>query len=151
MVFRQQSGVAAALIAAALLLDRGLKQLVRLDWSWHPGESVGLWLTKNEGIAFSLPLPSVLTSVLIGAALVLLVALGVRRWRRGGDWLPFGCLVAGGASNLFDRWRFGSVTDYLHLGALPVLNVADLGVLLGLLMFVHEALTQQRSVHYTRG
>lgn len=142
----QRPGIVVAVIAAALLIDRGLKQLVRLDWSWRPSSSAGLWSTENEGIAFSLPLPSVFTTVLISGVLVLLVALGVRRWRRGGDWLPYSFLVAGGASNLFDRWQFGAVTDYFHLGPLPVLNVADFLVILGLLAFVRGTLTPRQRV-----
>lgn len=146
MRLTQRPWLVAAIVLAALLIDRGLKQLVRHDWSWRPHPRVGLWLTENEGIAFSLPLPAVLTTVLISGVLVLLVALGVRRWQRGGGWLPYSFLVPGGASNLFDRWQFGTVTDYFHLGPLPVLNVADLLVILGLLVFVRGTLTLRRRV-----
>lgn len=43
-------------------------------------------------------------------------------------------LMLGGAlGNLWERWKYGSVTDflYIHVKRMPIFNVADIAILLG--------------------
>ncbi|HEY0434217.1 MAG TPA: signal peptidase II [Chitinophagaceae bacterium] len=52
------------------------------------------------------------------------------------------CILGGGAGNLFDRFTYGSVTDFLHLrfGVFQtgIFNLADVSVMTGLgLLLVH--------------
>lgn len=42
-------------------------------------------------------------------------------------------VLAGGISNLLDRWRYGGVVDYINLKVWPVFNLADLAISAGVL------------------
>ncbi|WP_417619881.1 signal peptidase II [Oceanihabitans sediminis] len=51
--------------------------------------------------------------------------------------IGFCCIVGGGMANIYDRFMYGSVTDFLHidLGGVfrtGIFNVADMSVMLGL-------------------
>lgn len=47
-----------------------------------------------------------------------------------------GLIIGGGISNLFDRLIRGAVIDYLHLGFLPIFNLADVFICLGVIMLI---------------
>ncbi len=53
-------------------------------------------------------------------------------------------MLGGGLSNLVDRIRFGSVTDFIDLRVWPIFNVADSSVVIGITVLItyvvlHEA------------
>jgi len=55
--------------------------------------------------------------------------------------LGFSCILGGGIANIFDRIRFGSVTDFYHidLGGVfrtGIFNLADLSVSTGMIMIL---------------
>ena len=59
-----------------------------------------------------------------------------------------GLLVGGASSNLFDRLRSGSVTDFLHLHHWPIFNLADVCVVAGVALLLlglssHERKTRE--------
>jgi signal peptidase II len=78
---------------------------------------------------------SVASTVLLGGIAFAVIAL-----RRIAPAARFGLtlVAAGGFSNLVDRARFGSVTDFLALGTGPlrsgIFNVADVAILAGVLL-----------------
>jgi signal peptidase II len=62
---------------------------------------------------------------------------------RGGIWLTIGAplVVSGALGNLIDRLRYGYVVDFVHfqwpgLFDYPVFNVADIGVVVGVICLV---------------
>lgn len=129
------AGVTAALVVAA---DQVLKQLVVS--SLERGESrdvfFGIELTyvRNEGVAFgALGDGGALIVVLTAAALGLLVAYFAFNSTRPGIWLPVGAVAGGALGNLADRAREGSVIDYLDPVLWPAFNLADAGIVLGIL------------------
>ena len=55
--------------------------------------------------------------------------------------IGFCCIIGGGFANVLDRFRFGSVTDFLHidLGGVfktGIFNIADVSVTTGLIMLL---------------
>ena len=97
-----------------------------------------LRLATNPDLAFSLPFPPVLILALSGAAVVLfiwfLVATIVRRSLV--PTLALECIVAGAASNLMDRLRWGLVVDYLDVPWFTVFNLADVLITAGVALLV---------------
>lgn len=91
-----------------------------------------LRLVFNTGAAFSLFTGA--TAVLGVVSLV--VAVGVAFWiqsqplARPWQWLGSGALLGGAIGNGLDRWRLGSVVDFLELVPVqfPVFNLADVAI-----------------------
>ncbi len=102
---------------------------------------VALRPTENSGIAFSLPLPSAATTIIVAMVVVVLFVIAVRQFARGAPWFAWGLLAVGGGANLLDRFRYGAVIDFIALGPLPIFNLADLLVLAGILGLAFPRLT----------
>ena len=137
----------ALVVVVVLVLDQLTKHLVQ--HSVVPGEQVhlvpGIQLvhTNNHGVAFGLEAGNqVLVTVLVGIALVALLAYFATHADRPLIWLPTGMLLGGALGNLLDRVRTGSVTDFIQLPlGWPPFNLADVSIVLGvaLLLFVLES------------
>jgi signal peptidase II len=91
--------------------------------------------TRNHGVAFGfLPGDQTLVTVLIGLALLALLAYFARHLRDRLIWLPTGMLIGGALGNIIDRLRHGSVTDFIKLPlGWPPFNLADSSITLGIL------------------
>lgn len=120
-----------------LAADRILKYWA-LNWLYNAKIDIiprlaAFELFKNEAIAFSIPIPPVVAVPLI---VLVMVFLGV--WLTGGalrswDWAETGLslVLAGAASNLYDRLQYGFVIDYINILWWPVFNIADVMITLG--------------------
>lgn len=108
--------------------------------AWHLVES-WVYLTpfqKNEGIAFSLPIPSfvqIFGSLII---LLLLIQMGLKYILKHEDkkilrTVFLAMAVGGGLGNLMDRISQGYVVDFMVIRPWPVFNVADVGITVGLI------------------
>jgi len=53
------------------------------------------------------------------------------------DSVIYGCLIAGAMGNTLDRLLFGKVTDFINIQIIPVFNIADtlINIGIGLLLF----------------
>ncbi|MFD2551998.1 signal peptidase II [Bizionia sediminis] len=63
----------------------------------------------------------------------------------------FCCIVGGGVSNVFDRFVYGSVTDYFHidLGGVfrtGIFNIADMSVMLGMGLLLYASFKQNKKL-----
>ena len=63
----------------------------------------------------------------------------------------FCCIIGGGFANVLDRFRFGSVTDFLHidLGGIfrtGIFNIADVSVTTGLIMLLVASFFSKKPV-----
>ena len=58
--------------------------------------------------------------------------------------LALGLQLGGAAGNLIDRLRLGYVVDFISIGNLPVLNLADLSLIIGIAMLVLGLWLRQR-------
>ena len=125
-------------LVLAFAVDQGTKQLA--DSRLMRGESVnvffGLDLTnsRNRGVAFgALENSQTVVGVLIGLALVLLLAYFAANAAKPWLWLPVGLLLGGALGNLADRAREGAVIDFIDPVAWPAFNLADSMIVVGVL------------------
>ena len=91
--------------------------------------------TRSHGVAFGiLPGQQTVVTILIGAALLVLLAYFARHARRPWMWLPTGLLLGGALGNIIDRIRQDSVTDFIKLPlGWPPFNLADASITIGIL------------------
>ena len=132
--------VGSLLLAVLLLggLDQWLKYylgfLQQGALHWGPVDLV--WHT-NPGIAFSINLPAPLAITLVIILLSVLIMLFW--WSQGRGLIYDGGLllvIGGGASNLWDKLHWGFVRDFVSVGWLPIFNLADVFIFVGIIMII---------------
>ena len=135
--------LSAAFVSALVIIgDQLTKHWVRSAFSMGEAKfadwPVRLRYVENSGSAFGL-FPNQ-TSVLIVASII---AMSVVVWmfrQTGLSALPLrlslGLMLGGGTSNLVDRIRFGSVTDFIDFRVWPIFNVADSSVVIGITLLI---------------
>jgi len=122
---------------ALYLIDRSLK-----SWASYALPTHGLFVSfgrlENGGGVFSTPIPRVVLITGAGLALMFLVALAERAWRRGRLTTLAGSslMLVGGCSNLLDRLTGAGVVDVFQLQGGLSFNLADVYLLAGLTMLV---------------
>jgi signal peptidase II len=134
-----RSGAVALLV---IVLDQATKALVRSGIA--PGDhdsifpGVELVHVRNEGVAFSrFSGGGTIVAVIVGAALVALVAYFATHLDKPLVWLPTGMLLGGALGNIIDRVRDGGVTDFIKLPGWPAFNVADISITLGVVVLLY--------------
>jgi len=92
--------------------------------------------TFNDGVAFGLaPGGHTIVIALIGLALLGVLLYFARHSTRRLVWLPTGLLIGGALSNILDRIRDGSVTDFIKLPlGWPPFNLADAAITVGVVI-----------------
>jgi signal peptidase II len=130
--------LAVVTAAVFMTLDQATKQIAVN--SIERGEKVnvffGIDLTnvRNEGVAFgALAGGGVVITVLIAVALASLVGYFALRAATPALWLPTGVIVGGALGNLADRAREGAVIDFVDPAFWPAFNLADAGIVVGIL------------------
>jgi signal peptidase II len=102
--------------------------------------------TLNPGVAFGL-----FSSV--GGVLPVLVLLIMVLWvyrtdrlrrLRNVDWVIFGLVIGGGASNGIDRFFRGGIVDFLFLGFGPRFNFADVCIVSAVVLAIWDMIGSQR-------
>ena len=142
----------ALLIAAIVTSDQVTKHLVRSNLSL--GESfpeswpVRFTYVENTGSAFGLFTDQ--TIFLIGASAVA-IAIMLYLFRRVGSSslllrTSLALQLGGGSSNLVDRIRFGSVTDFVDLRVWPIFNIADSSVVIGIVILGYAILFMDKKL-----
>ncbi len=130
-----------ALVAGiVIVLDRLSKHAI--EHSVVPGEEqrflpgVELVNTRNQGVAFGfLPGSHLAVTILIGIALLVLLAYFALHTRMRLIWLPTGMLIGGALGNVIDRLRHGAVTDFIKLPlGWPPFNLADSSITIGIVI-----------------
>ena len=136
------SARAAGVAALVLGVDQVTKALVRA--SVERGEfveivaGIGLVNARNRGIAFGLFSDAgPWLAVIVGIALVVLVATFAAHADTPLAWLPGGLLLGGALGNLVDRVREGAVTDFIDFPAWPAFNLADSAITVGVLALLY--------------
>ncbi len=108
------------------------------------------------------PVPLNATNVLgsglaIGAELIglALCALIVAFWGANTRSVPrataFGLIGGGLAANVFDRVAYGAVMNYLHIGNLPVFNLAHVGLMAGAVLLAYAILSNDAGERVSLG
>jgi signal peptidase II len=115
--------------------------------------------TENPGAAFGVLAegnPLLRNTVLIGVSAAVLIFVAVALWGRNGSFTSpltrFGLsLILGGAiGNLYDRVRYGAVTDFIEVyhgtWSFPAFNVADSAITAGAVLLMIDLLRSRRKV-----
>ena len=129
---------AALVVAVVVVADQLSKRVI--EHSIVAGEQSGflpgveLVNTRNNGVAFGfLPGSHIGVTILIGAALLALLAYFARHCTEPWIWLPTGMLLGGAIGNVVDRLRAGAVTDFIQLPlGWPPFNLADASITAGI-------------------
>jgi signal peptidase II len=131
---------ATVVLLVVVAADQLSKRAV--EHSIVPGEQrkllpgVQLVNTRNHGVAFGfLPGSHIGVTILIGLALVILLAYFARHCTEPLIWLPTGMLLGGAVGNVLDRVRAGAVTDFVQFPlGWPPFNLADASITLGIVI-----------------
>jgi signal peptidase II len=131
-----------AVMAVVIVLDQATKAIVRSGVAVGDRDGVlpGVEIVhvRNEGVAFSrFSGGGTVVAVIVGAALLALVAYFVTHLDKPLVWLPTGMLLGGALGNVIDRIRDGAVTDFIKLPAWPAFNVADVSITFGVLVLLY--------------
>lgn len=143
---------AAALILA---LDQASKYLVRANLAL--GESIPSqgWLRlthiSNTGASFGLFSGRSFALAITGAIGILALALYYKYLSSRGALIraALGLQLGGATGNLIDRLRLGYVTDFFDVGAWPVFNLADSGIVVGVALVIGFLLLKGRDSQTT--
>jgi signal peptidase II len=144
---------AGLVLLGVLAADQLSKHAV--EHSIVPGEErkllpgVQLVNTRNHGVAFGFfPGSHITVTILIGVALLVLLAYFARHTSQPLIWLPTGMLLGGALGNIIDRLRDGAVTDFIKLPlGWPPFNLADSSITIGIVILF---LVVDRSRHSAR-
>jgi signal peptidase II len=137
-----------------LALDQASKLLIERHLPLHQAREVipgffAIAHVQNRGAAFGLlaNLPGAGTLFVVISLIAIVLIIAYFRWIKEGEvWTPL-CLalvLAGAVGNLIDRFRLGSVVDFLdcHYKGWhwPAFNVADASITIGVLLLAIKIL-----------
>jgi signal peptidase II len=94
-------------------------------------------LVYNTGAAYGVL--SEFTDVLmwIGIAVIVYLIFSIRRLvQHSLEAVAYGCILGGAIGNTLDRIWFGRVTDFINIQIIPVFNVADMLLNIGVLLII---------------
>jgi len=99
-------------------------------------------LFKNPNLSFSIPLGKVIIIILIFSILSILFYLLIKNYYQKNLFNIFylSLTIAGAISNLIDRYFYGYVLDFIHLSILPVFNLADLLIVIGVGLWLFKTI-----------
>ncbi len=143
-----------------ILLDQWSKHLVRTQleftaqwapWPWMlPYFRIVHW--NNTGAAFGLfqgmNVVFMILAVIVSAGIIYYFPRIPRK-----DWLMRTALalqLGGAVGNLIDRFRFGTVTDFISMGNFAVYNVADASITIGVVLLAIDLLIKERQERLDR-
>jgi len=117
-----------------LFLDQLLKYFARTNpeaiYIWKG--FIGWGYFANHGVAFNIPLPWYLMAFITPIIIIGFVFfLSKKKNINHNLQLAAALIIAGAASNLIDRLRFGFVVDYINVPWFTVFNLADGAITFG--------------------
>lgn len=131
-----------AAVMIALVLDRGTKWFAQTKLP-EEGISFVFGFVKfsryvNEAAAFSLSVPKIIILTLTNFILLIVLWFLLHAYRNRDILRTFALalIFVGGLSNVVDRAFYGGVVDFFTIGYLPVINVADCVILVGLFLLM---------------
>ncbi|MCK5416354.1 signal peptidase II [Candidatus Parcubacteria bacterium] len=131
-----------------VVIDRLLKSIAIVDKSEFSiiGDWIGFRFVENYNIAFSLPLGGLFLNILVVIILLCLIifAIDLSIKKQTVKLFLISNVILGAASNLYDRFRYGFVIDYLDVKYFTVLNVADIMISVGLIILAIILLREEK-------
>lgn len=100
---------------------------------------------QNAGLIADLPVPLFLIIGITGIVLISIAILCIRAIYRQHliESVAFACIVGGAIGNLWDRLAFGYVFDWLMFFNRSIMNVADIAIGFGILVFIFSMNVKQ--------
>lgn len=109
----------------------------------------------NQGLALNIgqTLPTYLLIIFIISIVILVSGVNLKYWKKNKNISEL-IVIAGGVSNLIDRFRYKGVVDFLIIDfkisnlkiSSPVFNFADIIIMTGILCIIYRDLSK----HYSR-
>lgn len=125
-------------LASLLILDRFLKIFFLKTLSTQDGV-FALYINKN--IAFSLPVPAPVLYPVLFLIFLSLLFVWYRDLRSKKQYIwPYGLIIIGAASNIWDRFQYGGVVDYFNVPFFTVFNLSDVYIFSGVCYFLYRQL-----------
>jgi len=157
---RDRRGVALAIAAAVVILDRITKRIVVQQLPNGQAHTVipGIFRitdVHNTGAAFSMfaesASPTTVRNILIAFSVIAAIVLIGMLWRAGRaltlSSVALALILGGAVGNLYDRIRYSYVVDFLevHIGSYhwPDFNVADSCIVIGACLLLIEIFRPQ--------
>jgi signal peptidase II len=151
--FSRPGGLAYVVAIGVMVLDQITKAWVLGGLDLGHRLSIPVWgplrltLVQNRGVSFGLFQSDTLWGRSALAGFSLAVVLGMAIWVRRADRVftsfAIGLIMGGAVGNLIDRLRFGSVVDFVDVQRLYfpwVFNLADSAISVGIALLLAEAL-----------
>ncbi|MBI4359724.1 MAG: methyltransferase domain-containing protein, partial [Candidatus Jacksonbacteria bacterium] len=136
-------------ITGLIIIDRLFKHIATQGGDFFIFDGVfSFTLSKNTGIAFSMPVPGVISIPLYFALMGWILWRAYRRKITCFSAYAFGLVFLGGASNFFDRVLYGYVIDYAALRLFShyfFFNLADTMIVCGIIWLFFESSRVQSS------
>lgn len=152
-------GLALAFAAVVVVLDQASKYWIveglgltthqslpllgplRATLVWNPGVSFGIFNDNPELARWPL--------TIFGFGMAAALAWWARKADRRLTAVALACIMGGAVGNAIDRIRYGSVVDFIDVGAaLPfpwVFNIADAAINIGVGLLILDALRRERT------
>lgn len=132
--------ITIGLFLLLFFIDQYIKFLF-VDGFEHNGECISLILVYNYGVAFSMLsfLEGKLKYIQIVVMLGIILYLALNRDLFRLYYIPAALVIAGGVSNIYDRFIHGGVVDYIywHCGFdFAVFNLADVIINIGVILIL---------------
>ena len=128
-------------VALIILIDQLTKYLA----SAYTGEIFFLSWYENHGISFGIELPDNIAVVLtVGFILILFYLFFSSHRYPFVYYLGLTLSLGGGISNLVDRLSFGFVRDFISISILPIFNLADVSIVVGVVLIIMGVLKHGR-------
>ncbi|MGB1307928.1 MAG: signal peptidase II [Oceanihabitans sp.] len=132
-------------------VTKGSKSEIIGDYfTLHNVENSGAFLGMGSDLA---GLPRVLFLLLIPSAVMAYVLFYVFKNKNleQASVIGFSCIIGGGMANVYDRFVYGSVTDFffINLGGVfktGIFNIADMSVMLGLGLLLFDAFNAKKKL-----
>lgn len=100
----------------------------------------------NSGVALGFLNSQGFINTVISFLVVLVLLYFLRKQKEETRFFALSLIIAGGASNLFDRFFLGCIQDFIQIGNLPTFNLADGVVSVGVLILGFRILTTRPKV-----
>ena len=114
-------------------------------------ENSGAFLSLGKNLSYIFKI-TILTIIPVLVLMSMLAFVLIKRKLNLNYGLPIAFIVGGGIGNLYDRIRYGSVTDFLHIDfqlfQTGIFNMADVSIMIGTfwLLFLQLNLRNNRQI-----
>lgn len=127
-------------MALSMLQPKVLTPFVEFKLVFNRGISWGIWHSEQQSFFIAL-------TVGISAIIVGLAYHTYTRYHAGRPIYAELAVLAGACSNVFDRFRYHGVIDFVHVHigewSWPIFNIADIVIVLGISLMILEQYREQ--------